>query len=160
MNFDLSTLLAWLKNPGLAAMATSAFSLLFGLHSLDIILASLGAFIGWGVFQSLPQMGSPVFAAFLAALAAGFYSEIAGWIRSRPATVYIIASIIPLVPGGGMYYTMLSTLEGDSMRTVELFMTTLMSAFALAAGLAISNAFGRMVFMAHSHISSRRKAKP
>ena len=59
-----------------------------------------------------------------------------------------------------MYYTMLSTLEGDSMKTVELFMTTLMSAFALAAGLAISNAFGRMVFMAYSLIISRRKAKP
>lgn len=160
MNIDSGSLLEWMKGPVFAAMATSAFSLLFGLHSMDIILASIGASLGWAVFQTVPQAGSPAFAAFLAALAAGFYSEIAGWIRSRPATVYMIASIIPLVPGGGMYYTMLSTLEGNSMKTVELFMATLMSAFAIAAGLAISNAFGRMGFMAYARITSGRNAKP
>jgi len=108
----------------------------------------------------VPHAGSPAFAVFLAALAAGLYSEIIGWLRLRPATVYAIAAILPLVPGGGMYYTMLSTLEGNSTKTVELVMTTLMTAFAIAAGLAIANAVGRMNYLAYSHWLMKGNRKP
>ncbi len=31
----------------------------------------------------------------------------------KPATVYIIPGIVPLVPGAGMYYTMLALVEKD-----------------------------------------------
>ena len=131
--------------PLYAAVATAAFSMLFGLHSLDLILASAGAAIGWAVFQSIPSPQSPAFASFFAALAAGICGEVVARLRSRPATTYTISAIIPLVPGGGMYYTMLSTLEGNSIRTVELALSTLMTAFALAAGLAVSGVFGRLI---------------
>ena len=144
MNEAPAQLLSLIKAPFFAAAATSAFSYLFGLRSLDILLASLGAALGRFVFQSVPSSESEALAAFLAALAAGSYSEIVGWLRHRPATAYMISSIIPLVPGGGMYYTMLSTLEGDSMRSVELGLATLMTAFALAVGLAVSNAGMRL----------------
>jgi uncharacterized membrane protein YjjB (DUF3815 family) len=58
----------------------------------------------------------------------------------------MIASIIPLVPGGGMYYSMLTSLQGDSATSVQIVLSTLMTAFALAAGLAIANALGRLTF--------------
>lgn len=160
MIFDLPSLIGLLKGPLFAACATSAFSVLFGLHSVDVLLASGGAAVGWAVFQGIPQASSPAFAAFLAALAAGLYSELAGWFRSKPATVYMIASIIPLVPGGGMYYTMLTTLEGHSAKSVELGLAALMTAFAIAAGLAIANAFGRMVFTTSLRNISRKNTKP
>ncbi|HAP55623.1 MAG TPA: hypothetical protein DCQ16_06935 [Spirochaetaceae bacterium] len=110
------------------------------------MLASGGSALGWAVLQAMPQSGSPAFATFFAALAAGLYAEIAARVRRRPATLYMIASIIPLVPGGGMYYTMLSSLEGSTYRSVELGLSTIMTAFAIAAGLAISNVLARMVF--------------
>ncbi|HWR11111.1 MAG TPA: threonine/serine exporter family protein [Rectinemataceae bacterium] len=151
MSPELLSIVGWLKGPIFAAIATSAFSLLFGLHSIDILLASGGAAVGWAIFLAVPHAGSPAFAVFIAALAAGIYGEIIGWARLRPATAYAIAAILPLVPGGGMYYTMLSTLEGNSTKTVELVMTTLMTAFAIAAGLAIANAVGRMIYLAYTH---------
>lgn len=146
MNVDPGSLLSWLKAPLFAACATSAFSVLFGLRAADTFLAAGGAAAGWAVFQSMPPSGSPAFATFLAAFAAGLYSETVSWLRKKPATVYMIASIIPLVPGGGMYYTMLSTLEGSTSKSVEIGMATLITAFSIALGLAIANAFGRMVF--------------
>jgi uncharacterized membrane protein YjjB (DUF3815 family) len=148
-----------MRGPVFAAAATSAFSILFGLHAVDVLLASGGAAAGWAVFQSMPPTSSPAIAAFLAALVAGLYSEIAGWYRGRPATVYMIASIIPLVPGGGMYFTMLTTLGGDSAKSVELGLSTMMSAFAIAAGLALANAFGRMVFSRSARAMSPRRKK-
>jgi uncharacterized membrane protein YjjB (DUF3815 family) len=143
---QLSPLLEAVKGPLYAAAATSAFSVLFGLLSADIVLAAGGAAIGQAVLELIPPLKSPAFASFFAALAAGFYSELAAWYRKRPATVYMIASIIPLVPGGGMYYSMLTSLQGDSATSVQIVLSTLMTAFALAAGLAIANALGRLTF--------------
>lgn len=155
----IPSILNWLKGPLYAALATSAFSILFGLHSIDIALASAGAAVGWATFLAMRVTAAPAFAAFVAALAAGLYSEIVGWTRSRPATVYMIASIIPLVPGGGMYFTMLASFEGDPMKMTELGMTTIMTAAAIAAGLAIANAFGRIIFAALVHPLLQRKRK-
>lgn len=138
-------MIEWLKGPFFAAVATSAFSFLFGLHSLEVFLASGGAALGWAVYQSVPHTGSAAFPAFIAAFAAGLYSEIVARFRHRPATVYSIASIIPLVPGGGMYYTMMASMEGDSALFVEVGLGTLITAFAIAVGLAVSHAIGRML---------------
>ena len=144
--FNPSALLDPMKGPFYAAAATSAFSILFGLHSADILLAAGGAAVGQAVLELVPPLKSPAFASFFAALAAGLYSELAAWSRKRPATAYMIASIIPLVPGGGMYYSMLTSLEGDPATSVEIVLSTLMTAFALAAGLAIANALARLTF--------------
>jgi uncharacterized membrane protein YjjB (DUF3815 family) len=143
---QLASTLNAVKGPFYAAAATSAFSVLFGLLSVDIILAAGGAAVGQAVLQLIPPLKSPAFASFFAALAAGFYSEMAAWFRKRPATVYMIASIIPLVPGGGMYYSMLTSLQGDPATSVQIVLSTLMTAFALAAGLAIANTLGRLAF--------------
>jgi len=147
----------WMKEPLFAAVATSAFSVLFGLHSTEVLLAAAGAAVGRAAYQFVPDMGSEAFAAFMSALAAGVYSELVGWFRKRPATVYMIASIIPLVPGGGMYYTVLASLEGESLNAVELGLATMMTAFALAAGLAVANALGRHLFPRQVHMRLRRK---
>ena len=144
--FDPAEIAAWLKGPLFAALSTSAFSVLFGLRSVDVLIASGGGAVGWMVFQSMPSQGSVAFASFFAAFMTGIYSEVAGSLRRRPATVYMVASIIPLVPGSGMYHMMLATLQGDSIGSVQVGLTTLMIAFALAAGLAVASAIGRMLF--------------
>lgn len=151
MDLDFMQVFAWIKGPVYAAMSTGAFSVLFGLHTAEILLASGGSAIGWIVLQAVPPLpGMPasptVLPVFFASLAAGLYGELVGHFRGRPATVYMIASIIPFVPGGGMYYTMLSTLQSDSTRTIQLAMDTLMAAFAIAVGLAIANVIARLVF--------------
>lgn len=132
--------------PLYAAIATSAFSILFGLGWIDASIASCGAALGWAVYQWFPALHAEAFSVFFAALAAGLFSEIASYFRRKPATVYMIASIIPLVPGGGMYYTMLSTLEGNTAKSVDTGIATLMTAFSIAIGLAVANVIGRIAF--------------
>lgn len=132
--------------PLYAAIATSAFSILFGLGWVDASIASLGAALGWVVYEWFPVLHAEAFSVFFAALAAGLFSEIASYFRRKPATVYMIASIIPLVPGGGMYYTMLSTLEGNTAQSVDTGIATLMTAFSIAIGLAVASVIGRIAF--------------
>lgn len=140
-----------LYGPLYAAIATSSFAVLFGLHIADAILAAAGAGLGWAVLQNAPSAGSMAFQIFLAAFAAGIYSEIVGALRKRPATSYMIVSIIPLVPGSGMFYMMVASLEGDSARSVEVGLSTLMAAFSIALGLAIASSAGRIIIDRRRH---------
>ena len=50
-----------------------------------------------------------------------------------PVTSYLLVALFPLVPGGGIYYTMEHALNGDT----ELFLDTLMHTLGLAGALAV-----------------------
>lgn len=141
----LVDILSFLKGPACAAIGTSAFSVLFGLRVTDAVLASLGAAGGWSIMQVMPPEASIAFSSFVAAFVSGLYSEIVARFRHRPATVYMISSIIPLVPGGGMYYTMLASVEGKTSQSLEIGMTAMMTAFSIAAGLAVANSLDKLI---------------
>ena len=57
----------------------------------------------------------------------------------------MVSGIVPLVPGGGMYYTMLASVEGKTSQSLEIGMTALMTAFAVATGLAVANTIDKLV---------------
>ncbi|HOV95011.1 MAG TPA: threonine/serine exporter family protein [Spirochaetales bacterium] len=145
MNAALLAVFAILKGPLYAAAGTLAISVLFGLRSADALLASCGAALGWTVRQAIPSGASIAFSSFAAAVATGLYSELVARFRHRPATVYMVSSIVPLVPGGGMYYTMLASVEGNTSQSLEIGMTALMTAFAVATGLAVANTVDKLV---------------
>jgi uncharacterized membrane protein YjjB (DUF3815 family) len=75
----------------------------------------------------------------------GIWAEIISAIQKRPAAVYIACAIIPLVPGSGMYYTMLEYVKGNSSSSLATGFATLQAAGAIAMGLALSGAASRLL---------------
>jgi uncharacterized membrane protein YjjB (DUF3815 family) len=73
------------------------------------------------------------------------YSEITARILRTPVTTLIICALIPLVPGGGMFYTMLATVEGDTDKATSLALTTIGNAGALAAGVIFVSTIMRLI---------------
>ena len=67
------------------------------------------------------------------ALFVSIYAEVMARIVKAPATPILACSIIPLVPGGKLYYTTYYFVVGD----MEKFDTTLTETLQIAAGLAI-----------------------
>ena len=65
--------------------------------------------------------------------------------RRQPVTVYLIPAIIPLVPGGQAYQTMLSFLQGDYLLGVEQLIQTLFLSGAIAGGIMIVSSVFRYV---------------
>ena len=51
-------------------------------------------------------LGSDIFQCFIATVVVSIYSEILARKCKAPTTCFQIVSILPLVPGGGIYYTM------------------------------------------------------
>jgi uncharacterized membrane protein YjjB (DUF3815 family) len=130
---------------GVSALATFGFALIFRARPRDLPLAACGGALAWGIrLLAGAGGGSDPMAYFMAAITVGLYAELVATIMRTPATVIVVASIIPLVPGGGMFYTMSLATVGDAASAATMGFSTLMLAGAIAAGLAVAAAVARM----------------
>lgn len=90
-----------------AFIGTVGFSVLFGAPRKYYLYCGLAGMAGWAMY--LPFVTSdpshPVAAAFLGALVVAVASHVLAVLRRCPVTVFLICGIIPLVPGGGIFWT-------------------------------------------------------
>ena len=114
-----------------AGTACVAFTFVFNIHGWGKLICGAGGALGWLVYllcgQSIP-------AAFLAAVSISLFSEVMARVRRCPVTGYLLVALLPLVPGGGIYYAMGYCLEGDTEQFLSALLGTLGMAAALAAG--------------------------
>ncbi len=140
-----------------AFIATFGFAILFNIRGFNVVLAAAGGAAGWLAYLlSMSLSGGPIFSFFIASIAVGMYAELTARIRRAPATTFAICAVIPLVPGGGMYYTMFESIQGNTTRSLELGMATLLTAGAIATGLVlVSSVTNLIVYLAAKGKSDR-----
>ncbi|WP_458863719.1 threonine/serine exporter family protein [Acidaminobacterium chupaoyuni] len=129
-----------------AYIACLAFSFIFGLRGKFIFLAPLGGSICWTLYLALNFTQNDLIQSFLATMAVAIYSEILARIYKAPATMFLIISILPLVPGAGIYYTMEYCVAGDQMSFYTSLVHTLAIAGALSLGIVLVSSFFRLFF--------------
>ncbi len=98
-----------------------------------ILPASFCGGAGWGVYLAFAFTGNDLYQYFAAAVAITMLSEILARVQKCPVTLYLIPALLPLVPGGGIYYTMEHCLNGDN----DLFLQTGLHTLAIAGCLAL-----------------------
>lgn len=129
-----------------ALFASLGFGVLFNIKGKNLIFASLGGFLTWYIYLlSLSFESSNLFALFIASFAAGLYSEALARILKSPVTTFSICSIIPLVPGGGMYYTMLESVQGNINKFLSTGLETLSSAGGIAVGILLASSITKVI---------------
>lgn len=111
------------------------------------MLASLGGAVGWSVFLALGGMEQEIMQYFIATLALAVYAEIIARLTKKPATCTLIIAVLPLVPGGGIYYTMKYCLERKTSLFIQTGFHTLAIAGALAAGILTVVSLTRLIHM-------------
>lgn len=142
---------------GVSFCSVAGFAVLLNCPSKSILYAGLCGALGWAVFLiSQSAALSTVAASFFAALSVGVLGELCAIRFRRPATVFIIPGILPLVPGYGLYYTMLSIIEKNYSKAAQLGVTAIFVAFAIASGLIISSTVGRFMRSRHAAFESER----
>ena len=93
---------------------TLGFSLIFRMRKRLIVWALLGAAVTLGVYVlCLATLQHAFFQNLFPALVGALFAEITAKLTKSPATQYLACAIIPLVPGGGLYYTMYHFVTGD-----------------------------------------------
>lgn len=125
----------WFQTIG-CLLGCIGFSIIFNIHGRGILLCALGGVLAWSVYTLLPRFGcSEILAYFWAAVFSAAYSEAMARIRKCPAISYLVISIFPLIPGAGVYYTMMYALLGDMTRFAEQGMHTIAIAGVMAVGI-------------------------
>ena len=81
----------------------------------------------------------------LATIVTATLAEIFARVLKTPATVLLIIGIIPLVPGGGIYYTMEALVNGDMAMFARFGLETVASAGAIAVGSSLVSAVTRIL---------------
>lgn len=112
------------------------FAILFNIRGKRLAAATIGGFFSWSLFLLLNYfIASEPVCYFIVALLISLYSEIMARILKSPTTSFIITALVPLVPGGSLYYTMAYAFANDSAKFFERGMDTLLLSSALALGI-------------------------
>ena len=129
-----------------AFVASLAFAVLFNIQGFGLVICGIGGALGWAVYLlAAPSCNSPILQSFFAALSISAYAEIMSRIRKCPVTGYLLISFFPLVPGAGIYYTMLYAMRGETALAAEQGMHTLGIAGCLAVGVLVMSSLVRMI---------------
>lgn len=130
-----------------ACLACVGFALVFNIHGVGKVICGVGGALGWLVYL---LAGSTILAGFLASAAIGLYSEIMARLRRCPVTAYLLVALLPLVPGGGIYYAMSYCMVGDTERFLDTLLHTFGMASALAVGAMLTSSLFRAAYL-HLH---------
>ncbi len=129
-----------------AFLGTLGFGILFHIRGRKLWLAALGGLLAWSTFLLLGLwIESEPMRYFLVSMLSTLYAEVlARWVKT-PTTTFIIVSLIPLIPGSGLYYTMANALSGNSEGFMERGIYTLELSLALALGIILITSCVRRV---------------
>lgn len=117
-----------------STVGTMGIILQFGIEKRIILWALISSILCCAAYEISAMLGGGMFlSSLIASAVAAAYSDLMAHIVKVPATVMIIPGIVPLVPGGRLYYTML----GAVSENMSLFSENGTAALQIAAGLAI-----------------------
>lgn len=128
-----------------AFLAVVSFSLILELPKRYVGYAGLVGAAGWFVYLKVNDtMESVIAAAFISSLAVAFISHIFARIFKAPVTVFLVAGILPSVPGSSIYrcvyYVIRSTPELSDYYLIE----TLQIAGSIAMAIFVMDSLFRL----------------
>lgn len=141
-------------------LGSLGFSVLFNIRGTKLIIAAFGGFISWGLFLLLGTFfESEPLRYFFSAVAVTVYAEIFARIKKTPTTTFLVASIIPLIPGGVLYHTMNYALKNDWANFSESAFYTIKLSLSLAVGIIVVSSVLRMVIAVINYVKKVFLAK-
>jgi uncharacterized membrane protein YjjB (DUF3815 family) len=140
----------WLMQVCFGAIAILGFSIRNNIRGWKLVFTSLGGAISWGAYLMFLQWSSSLLLSiFLSTLLVCLYSEFVGRAFRMPVSVFVICSIIPLVPGSGLFYAMKAYIDGNITEAMGKMGETLMIAGTISVAIAVmssgANLFRKML---------------
>ena len=125
-----------------------AVCLVFNVRGKLIFFTSLGGAIGWFVYLLCRPLQNDL-------VVITIYSEVMARIHKVPVTGYLLIALLPMVPGGGIYYTMEYCIAGNTQMFLETGLHTLGIAGALALGILLVSSLNRLFGMPRRNKNNR-----
>ncbi len=121
-----------------AVIGSLGFALIFNLKREKIFYALLGAGMGWAVYLICAQFTDNAFVTnMVASVFCTASAEFLARLRKAPSTLFLIVHILPLVPGGSLYYSMRSFVLKDQEAFTRHGLNTLYVSAGIAVGILV-----------------------
>ena len=135
-----------------AFLAILCFAIMLETPKKYIVFAGIVGAVGWFVFLFAGKMGaSEVFATFLSALTIAFISHVFARVFKTPVTGFLIAGILPTVPGAGMYHIGYYLFHRDMDMMAYYITSVLQIAGVIAAAIFIVDGIFRLLNLRKSY---------
>ena len=123
--------------------------------------ATFGGALGWGVYLLCFHLWGNVFAANVVATAVVYFWSVAmARVLKAPSNTYLIPGIIPLLPGGPLYYTMAGLVDGDRALFIKNGTTTILVTFGMVTGMVAAAVVFYYILKLQQKCSRRSPAPP
>jgi uncharacterized membrane protein YjjP (DUF1212 family) len=130
-----------------ALVAAASYAVSNYVPRFAILTAGLGSAVGWLAYLLILQAGgTPLPATFVAAFLVGLLSWQLARAQHAPLTLYVVPGILPLLPGLTIYEGMLDLARSQNVQGLLVLVHALFLGGALAAGVALSNSLGRVLW--------------
>lgn len=129
-----------------AGLGTLGFGLFFHVRKKHLPLATLGGTLSWLWYLLVFYASQNIFlSALVASLGICLWSETMARVRKAPANVFLIPGIVPLLPGGALYYTMSGIVNGDMAQVILKGKETALMAVGIVGGIVIASEIVRLI---------------
>lgn len=129
------------------------FTFIFRIHKnihFGLIGAAVGTF-GWIIYLQTDFLQNIFLQSFLSMLVVALLAEALARKLKAPATLFIIVGCFPLVPGSGIYDTMLYAVQGYQ----DLFMNSFLSTIGISISLALAILVSSTILQVYKRIKKR-----
>ena len=118
-----------------AVAGTVGFAMLFRVRPKLLLPCAIGGFVAYAVYLLTKEfVDGEFFPNVTAAVVTAVYSEICAHKLKGPVQIFTIPVLVPLMPGGALYYSMYYLLAKDTTLALKHAVITLETAFGLAGG--------------------------
>ena len=130
----------------LSFFASIGFAIVFQVRGKDLLLAGLGGAITRFVYIIfMTFIPYRILYAGLAAIVAAFFAELVASKKKTPATVFLYPSIIPLIPGDLIYYTMGGLVLSDTATFYKNGIDCILALLGICVGFVVASTISHYV---------------
>lgn len=137
--FELVQVIFW------SLVFSAGFALVNGVKGRTVFFCALGGAIAWAAYKCFGLIVSDILAVFLATICFATYSEIMARLLKKPATIFLIVALLPLVPGAAIYYSMVELVAGHNEEAGRFAINAFSTAGVIALGIMMVSSVARII---------------
>lgn len=119
--------------------ASAGFALLFNVHGKKTLWIGVGGALSWAAYLFTYELTGSLFPSLMMASAAVVaVSEVLARVIKVPIIMLMVPMLIPMVPGGDLYYSMSYLVRDENALFAESLRSLLLQAGAIAAGIIVT----------------------
>ena len=121
----------------------------FKIRGKKILYSSVGAFLTWGIYLLVyAWYPDNFFAVVVASCYVAGYAFVMSRVNHAPSTVFLTASVFPLMPGARLYYLMYGVVSRNFSLAAEHALVLLETCLGIAFGFIIVDVISRSIMRA------------